>query len=359
MKTFRYTNLDISKVIEESIENPSKVYNITHIADFDGIGSASIIRHYFKIPIQNILFCDYTPEKIKEVLDIVKSDNKSKTIILSDLGIDEKTIPLFTDLINHLKATNSKIIWLDHHNWTDKAINDIGRRCDYIIGGDNGKYCGAELVYQNLIISYFKDTNLGEKLSNIAHKTDFNLPNKGETINNLIEAITYINNHHLNDLSKLVEVISEGNIDSDRIKDYANQYIIEEKDSIITLKKNIFKKQLSNKIIVGVGFANFIESNKAASIIKDTTNCDISIFIGPKENKISIRSNDKVNSIEIASILGGNGHERAAGASVDKKVKLNIKNPKSIHSYANYILKLSEKIYENKRVTKNEKSKSI
>ncbi|MBW1729963.1 MAG: bifunctional oligoribonuclease/PAP phosphatase NrnA [Deltaproteobacteria bacterium] len=78
------------------------------------------------------------------------------------------------------------------------------------------------------------------------------------------------------------------------------------KIAIMTLTKDMFEKAGAGKLDSErfVDYARFIRGVEIAALIRQT---------GKDEFKFSLRSNNKVNVADLASVFGGGGHARAAG----------------------------------------------
>ena len=93
-----------------------KINCITHMKDFDGIGSASIIESNYRNNINKIFFTDYRKQEIADLIKRTKTLNNS-VIIISDIGINRDSVPEILSMLRNFKKNNNIVIWLDHHEW--------------------------------------------------------------------------------------------------------------------------------------------------------------------------------------------------------------------------------------------------
>lgn len=345
-------SFNLNEHIKAMKSSGSRIINITHNADFDGIGSASLMRHYFKVPLENILLSDYEPSMINKVIEEVKRRiDENYTVILTDLGIDDKTIPLYNKLLDFIKSKNSTVIWLDHHNWPQECIDNIAYRTDFAIVGDNGKFCGAELTYKYLISENFDNLDFGKKIANLTHQSDFNLPNQDPVLYKIKDYITYCNNESDEDsLKKLVYTISKDDFTNKYIDELANKYKSKEKTNIDYLLDHMYTFKLKDHV-VGIGFASYLESNSACYTISESCKSDMSIFVNIGKGRINLRSKGDFDCIPIAMAFGGNGHKNASGASLDEGSIKVIGSIEKQKEFVDKVNRLMKNLYLNKSTT--------
>lgn len=341
---FAKDNFDIDKAVKEMLDRKDHIISITHREDFDGIGSAAIIKHYFNIPDSNLMFGDYKSSTINAITEKIKAMNLSKMfVIITDLGLDEPLIPAYQSLISYLKDKDSYVIWLDHHNWSNETVEKVAKMCDFAVVGDNDKFCGAELTFRELIKGRF-DEGFGEKIAAFTHKTDFNLPNLEDFLLNIIKYITYSNYHGSdNALVELVNFVSEEDFNNEKINETAQLYNKEESENLEKLKSMVFDYSINEDYKIGIGFGGNINSTKACLIVSDLTNSDISIFVNVPMAKISIRGKGKLDCIKLANKMGGNGHFNAAGAPLTESIELS--DREKIKAEADKMAAMAKEVY--------------
>jgi oligoribonuclease NrnB/cAMP/cGMP phosphodiesterase (DHH superfamily) len=287
---------------------------ISHESDVDGVFSASIAL--IRYPQSKILFTSYGREnflKISQIIynEVVSSKGQGQ-IIISDLGLNDDLIDLFEEMFTFLKSNLWSIIWIDHHPWSDKAIDlAIETGSVQLILDKSENICSSELIYEK----FLKGNTIAEELSKIAHTTDF--LTKDQEIPPLPELIVFyktFTDFYLR-IAKLTNKIAKGTLwDTEMQNDY-NQYIkLREQAKAETFDK-IKTFQTEDKLKVSlVPTSPYLQISLFSEEIFRKTNSDIAFFIN-KDGKVSIRrNNDAIHCNYIAKqLLEGGGHRFAAG----------------------------------------------
>ena len=79
-------------------------------------------------------------------------------------------INIFKEIFLFLKSNLWSIIWIDHHPWSEKAIEStIEVGSVLLILDKTEKMCATEIMYEK----FLKGNSIAEELSKIAHTTDF------------------------------------------------------------------------------------------------------------------------------------------------------------------------------------------
>jgi RecJ-like exonuclease len=93
---------------------------ISHKEDADGIGAASLIRQAFGGETRLV---DY-PGLMKE-LELLKSDEKLKTLFICDLGLSKTNQDQFVEVLKDLRKKKVAITYIDHHDIEDSIKKKI------------------------------------------------------------------------------------------------------------------------------------------------------------------------------------------------------------------------------------------
>ncbi len=301
--------------------NPN-IYNITHIADFDGVASASMLVHYLNLPVDHILFGNHQAKDFERLTEAInKVSIKNSVVLFTDLSINDVSIPTIKAIIERLKSDNNEIAWIDHHQWSDTALKEVGELCIYMIAGENPKYCAAELVFNNLFSQTIQNDDFGPKIAEIAHYADFNLKSDkyDALLYSLAGSIAYINDsvNPEEQLREMISYVSKGDIDNPVVKEAYAKYLQESGENIKELEKST-SSFYAGSIKVGIGYGKGIGSTQACAIIEQKEHSGISIFINKENGKISLRSIKGLECLPLAVALGGGGHPQAAGGEVSK-----------------------------------------
>ena len=291
-----------------------KTIILSHESDVDGIFSASIAL--MRYPQGKPFFTSYGKEnflKISEILynEVVYSQGYGQ-VIISDLGLNDDLIELFEEIFTFLKSNLWSIIWIDHHPWSDKAIESaIKKGSVQLVLDKSENLCSSELMYEK----FLKGNAIAEWLSKIAHSTDFFT--KDQEIPPLPELIIFYKTFtdFYSRIAKLTNRISKGILwDTEMQKDY-NQYVkLREQAKIETFNKiKLFETENQLKVSL-VPTSPYLQISLFSEEIFKKTNSDIAFFIN-KEGKVSIRrNNDIIHCNSIAKqLLEGGGHKFAAG----------------------------------------------
>jgi uncharacterized protein len=291
-----------------------KTLIISHESDVDGIFSASIAL--MRYPQGKTFFTTYGKDNFLKISEIVYNEVISSQgygqVIISDLGLNDDLIDLFEEIFTFLKSNLWTIIWIDHHPWSNKAIESaIEKGSVQLLLDKSENVCSSEIMYEK----FLKGNAIAEELSKIAHATDFFTRN--QEIPPLPELIVFYKTFtdFYSRIAKLTNKISKGTLwDTEMQKDY-NQYIkLREQAKIETFNKiKLFETDNHLKVSL-VPTSPYLQISLFSEEVFKKTNSDIAFFIN-KEGKVSIRRNNNVihcNSIA-KQLLDGGGHRFAAG----------------------------------------------
>lgn len=308
---------DFRKLVKS---NRASIYNVTHIADFDGMGSAAMLMHYAGVPKERIFFGNYMRQAIDRIIEELNAAKlHNSLIIFTDMGVNDSTIETLKGLLHWLKDKGNKVAWIDHHPWNDTAVREIGGECAYLVAGENKNYCATELVYKELFENE-ADTAYGMNLANIAHYADFNIRNEqlDPLLFEITGAITYIN-YNQGNIARLRDLVSEfakGNYKNGITKEAYANYLKDSELSIKELEESLEKHSIGN-LTLGIGYSKRLGSTQACAIIADELKADIAIFVNTDSRKVSLRSDKAVDCSKLAIALGGGGHPQASGCEVN------------------------------------------
>ena len=296
--------------------NKASIYNVTHIADFDGMGSAAMFMHYAGVPKERIFFGNYMRQDIDKMISELKAAKlRNSFIIFTDMSVNDSAIDVLKGLMHWLKGEGNKVAWIDHHPWSDSAVSEVGSECIYLVAGENKNYCATELVYKELFENE-ADKEYGTYLANIAHYADFNIRNEqlDPLLFEITGAITYIN-YNQGNTAKLRDLVSEfakGNYKNSITKEAYASYLKDSELNIKALEESLEKHSVGN-LILGIGYSKHLGSTQACTIIADELKADIAIFVNTDSGKVSLRSGKAIDCSKLAVALGGGGHPQAAG----------------------------------------------
>jgi oligoribonuclease NrnB/cAMP/cGMP phosphodiesterase (DHH superfamily) len=291
-----------------------KTIIISHESDVDGIFSASIAL--MRYPQGKTFFTSYGKDnflKISEILynEVISSQGHGQ-VIISDLGLNDDLIDLFEEIFTFLKSNLWSIIWIDHHPWSNKAIESaIDKGSVQLILDKSENLCASEIIYEK----FLKGNAIAEELSKIAHTTDFFI--KDQDIPPLPELIIFYKTFtdFYSRIAKLTNKIAKGILwDTEMQKEY-NQYTkLREQAKVDTFTKIILFETDNHLKVSLIPTSPYLQISIFSEEVFKKTNSDIAFFIN-KEGKVSIRrNNDAIHCNYIAKqLLEGGGHRFAAG----------------------------------------------
>lgn len=152
------------------VKRITSVHSISHDKDVDGLSSAAIVWRYAKSKGLefSVALTDYGAF---ETAFSALSLRRNTIVVVSDLGVDDTTLSAVTPGLSRAISQGCRVVWLDHHEWSEKAIKTILSLPNKPVLKINHDYCAAEIVHKVLM----PRDPICEELARIAHDTDFNL----------------------------------------------------------------------------------------------------------------------------------------------------------------------------------------
>jgi oligoribonuclease NrnB/cAMP/cGMP phosphodiesterase (DHH superfamily) len=153
-----------------TVKKISSLHSISHDKDVDGLNSAAIVWRYAKTKGLDfsVSLTDYGG--FEPVFSSIAS-RRNTLIVVSDLGVDETTLDIVLKSLSRAISQGCKVVWLDHHQWSEKAIKAILSLPNKPILRINHDFCAAEIAHKVLM----PRDEICAELAQIAHDTDFNL----------------------------------------------------------------------------------------------------------------------------------------------------------------------------------------
>ncbi len=295
------------------------IFGVAHMADLDGVGSAALLMHYFRMPSKNAAFANYDKEHFLKAADEIKAfDPKNAVVVFCDMGVDPHMAETIREFLDYLKTKGNLLLWFDHHPWEDSVIESLAKHLDYLVAGENPIFCGSEILYLTLC----KKDEFGGALTQKIHLSDFKPVDTPEYI--ALEKVRFSIGYFLwksktpqKKLRLLARWISKGSFD--------NAFIQKANDAGARLSQKNLQRMLSSSALVdvrykiAVGFGDHIDTNAACRALIAKHDADIGLFVKKDSVTGSMRSkDDTVDCSALARAFGGNGHPQAAGFPLDK-----------------------------------------
>ena len=289
-----------------------RVIIFSHESDVDGLFSAAI--GLIRYPQARTIFLGYGIENFNKMGDFVYSavsPNKEGGIfIISDLGLNDNLIDLCKNIFSNAKKNGWQTIWVDHHLWSQKAIDTLEPYVELIINS-SGQKCAADLMYE----TFLPRNNTAAKLSSIAHTVDFFT--KDQYLTPISELIRYYHNfsNFYDRLSDLAQKSATGILWDIEMQDQYNKYVRLRDDAKQQVLSTMRVKQLNDLKVAFIQSSPFIQTSLFSEEVFQKTQADLAIFYS-SEGKVSIRrNNEKIACSDIsANLYEGGGHKFAAGA---------------------------------------------
>ena len=289
-----------------------RVIIFSHESDVDGLFSAAI--GLIRYPQARTIFLGYGIENFNKMGDFVYSavsPNKEGGIfIISDLGLNDNLIDLCKNIFSDAKKNGWQTIWVDHHLWSQKAIDTLEPYVELIINS-SGQKCAADLMYE----TFLPRNNTAAKLSSIAHTVDFFT--KDQYLTPISELIRYYHNfsNFYDRLSDLAQKSATGILWDIEMQDQYNKYVRLRDDAKQQVLSTMRVKQLNDLKVAFIQSSPFIQTSLFSEEVLQKTQADLAIFYS-SEGKVSIRrNNEKIACSDIsANLYEGGGHKFAAGA---------------------------------------------
>jgi oligoribonuclease NrnB/cAMP/cGMP phosphodiesterase (DHH superfamily) len=285
----------------------------------DGVFSASIVL--MRYPQAKIFFTSYGRENFERISELIYREIIEKAghglLVFCDLGLNKEILPLMFEVFEFVRSNNWSILWLDHHPWTDQALELFGEDIvedRKLILDTSGDKCASELVYE----FFLKGNIIAKDLAVIAHTSDFLI--KEQFLPPLSELIVYYKTfpNFYPRLTNLSLKISKGTLWDTEMQDEYRIFSNLRDESKTESWKKLRELNLENGIrMMVIPAGPYIQTSLFSEEIFQKTNADI-IFFLTKDGKVSIRRSNpilKCNDIA-AELLEGGGHKYAAGGRV-------------------------------------------
>ncbi len=285
---------------------------ISHDSDLDGIFSASI--GLIRYPQARTFFIDYGAENFEKIGNFINSDHQFSAdnglVIISDLGLNENVTDACKSIFNEAKAKDWKIIWVDHHPWSQYSVDSIKPFAEIVLD-NSGHKCAAELMYETFLPGH----RIAANLASIAHTMDFFT--KDQYLTPISELIRYY--HNFDDLStRLSNLALKSSLgilwDIEMQGEYNNYVLLREKakEQVLSAMRVLNVKDLK---VAFIQSSPYLQTSLFSEEVFQRTQADVAMFYS-KEGKVSIRRNtERISCKEIAEALPeGGGHKFAAGA---------------------------------------------
>ena len=272
-----------------------------------------------RYPQSKLVFSSYGKDNFLRVSDLIYKEVVSSQgkglVIFTDLGLNDESISPISDTFSFLMSNSWSVLWIDHHPWSESALNLFDKnKALQLVLDRGGNKCASELMYEQLL----NGNDRAKQLASIAHTSDYLL--KDQDIPPLPELIVYYRtlSNFYSKLTVLAKRISDGILwDTEMQADY-NTYVNLRNEAKSNSLKLVRIQKLSDGLNMAVvPVSSYIQTSLFSEEIFQKTKADV-VFFFNKEAKVSIRRNNPIiecNKIADELIEGG-GHEYAAGGKM-------------------------------------------
>ena len=294
-----------------------KVMIFSHESDLDGLYSAAI--GLMRYPQAMTVFLGYGIDNFNKLGNFIHSATRYSSsskevggkIIIADLGLNDELIETCRKIFSDASSNAWKIMWVDHHPWSDQAIDAVKPFVEIVLDA-SGRKCAAELMYETLL----PGNKVAEKLASMAHTMDFFTNNQYLTpISELIRYYQTFPDFYYR-LSDLASKSSKGILwDVEMQNDY-NDYVHLREEAKEQVFASIQIREAGRFKIAYIQSSPYLQNSLFSQEVFSKTNTDLVMLYSTK-GKVSIRrNNDAISCRSIAANLPeGGGHDYAAGAT--------------------------------------------
>jgi uncharacterized protein len=291
-----------------------KVIIFSHESDLDGLYSAAI--GLMRYPQAMTVFLGYGAENFSKLGNFIYSADRylpseCGQIVIADLGLNDELIETCRKVFSDAVLKGWKIMWVDHHPWSQLAIEAVKPFVEIVLDA-SGRKCAADLMYETLLPGNI----LAAKLASMAHTMDFFTRDQYLTpISELIRYYQTFPDFYYR-LSNLAEKSAKGILwDVEMQSDY-NSYVHLRDEAKAKVFSSLQIRQVGRFKVAYVQSSPYLQNSLFSEEVFANTKADLVMFYSTK-GKVSIRrNNDLISCRSIAANLSeGGGHDYAAGAT--------------------------------------------
>lgn len=293
-----------------------KLYSHT---DMDGHGPYILLKHFYPNAQIDYSFCN-CGDINEKVEDFIFNDEflNYDAIYFTDISVSEE---IAEKLQNLAETTDIEIRLFDHHKTAEK-LNKF-EFCKVVIEEDGELTCGTRLFHKFLVeekgfesphvvdvfVKYVNDydTWLWED------KYQYELPDEWNSLFEVYGGKDFIKN--------VLAKFKKGTMKFNETDKIVLRFIKNEKKSYVQKRTHeTFVKEVCGEkcaVVFGEQYTNEL-ATKLAELHPD---CPVQIVIGQNGMSFRCKGENTVDLTKIASLFGGGGHVKAAGAGIDKDLK--------------------------------------
>ena len=294
-----------------------KVMIFSHESDLDGLYSAAI--GLMRYPQAMTVFLGYGIDNFNKLGNFIHSATRYSSsskevggkIIIADLGLNDELIETCRKIFSDASSNAWKIMWVDHHPWSDQAIEAVKPFVEIVLDA-SGRKCAAELMYETML----PGNKVAEKLASMAHTMDFFTNNQYLTpISELIRYYQTFPDFYYR-ISDLASKSSKGILWDIVMQNDYNDYVRLREEAKEQVFASMQIREAGRFKVAYIQSSPYLQNSLFSQEVFSKTNTDLVMLYSTK-GKVSIRrNNDAISCRSIAANLPeGGGHDYAAGAT--------------------------------------------
>jgi oligoribonuclease NrnB/cAMP/cGMP phosphodiesterase (DHH superfamily) len=305
-----------------------RTFVISHGQDIDGVGSASLLRMRYLIDLKDMFFINYSQADFESALrEVGRRLGKGSIVFFTDLSLNEKMVPMVDRFVRRVRARGGSVVWLDHHHWSDRALEVVARKCETAIVGENSCACATDIAkaYTRLTGEFV------ERFVGLVHCMDLYVdlefasqPNPAwcRSASRIYSmGINYLGSGPFDakqrKLRRVAGLISSGKFFDSSMREAARSYERMNKKRARALLAGM--EAVSGRM--AIGFSKEMDSGEGCRAMMGKASADIGVLVKTDSRSASIRSVESDIS-KLAMAFGGGGHPHAAGFEVPRKYDL-------------------------------------
>ncbi len=279
---------------------------VTH-TDMDGVGSAAVYTYLAGEKPERVIYTE--PYLLAEAFSVLRRAGAEK-IAFMDLGMNPGVFEAAKRFAEEMARRGVRIEWYDHHVWSDEWIRGI-RESGVDIHVDRST-CATGVVakYAPRRRESVDEDFLREVVGGVCAGDIWRFDHwRGPWYLRLVRRrdSDEWRNH-------VLETISSGKAWIDEFTEKVKERFEEELRALSIVEKKIKVYRADGVRIAVIPWTRGVEASFSAALALGRTGAEIAAVVS-RDGKISLRSTG-YNVRDIALILGGGGHPRAAGARV-------------------------------------------
>ncbi|ALU12442.1 hypothetical protein EYM_03790 [Ignicoccus islandicus DSM 13165] len=278
---------------------------VVHHNDFDGImGAVALYRYHSSSEFKAI--GSSRRNFLKNFKKAVKE--KPNVLYVVDIGPNESEIPMLRDL---LTGKNFKLIWMDHHKWTDEVLKSVNELADEVVY--DRSTCGAGLAARYVESKGYSLCNCCKELVDLSCDIDLWIRSdpRSEKMSLALGNLRW-RGFLVDKLWKCIGWDRDWEDAYREVLEYMNKVLDRGLNKKVELQVNGIKAiviPITRKEIALVSFL--------AEELRKRAHYDVIVFVSDVGSVHMRRGSETIDLSELARKLGGGGHPAAAGASLN------------------------------------------